>query len=401
MNNLASVLKKDGWELNQKTGERKPTKLHSGEWLAVLKKFYASRLRFNLVTLLPEIDGQPVRGDQLELLYIDLNEKGWSIEPKPAKDAFLRAAKSNSYNPIKEYLELIEKDNSICPANIDLLSSTYLGTNDTLYNSMLAATLIGAVSRALTPGSQMDYICTLKGDQGIKKSSFWRILAGEYFCDTPQKDQKDLRLAIATTWIYEFQELEVMTTKRLAGEIKALLTIRADTFRPPYGTLTESHPRGSIFVATVNSDDFLRDETGSRRFWIIECPQLNGEQIDIAKLEEERDSIWKAALIAYRSGRKPMLTHEEENKSHLRNTRYETENPLSIPIQNELARWPSREEFTTQEILIEIFPARLEPFKPKEFRDTAIVLKQLGYKQDKNQTRKDGKRLRLWRRIDE
>ena len=397
MTNLANVLKLDGWETT-KNGETKPSKLHVGEWLTILKSHYGSRLRFNQITLLPEVDGLPVKGDQLELLYIDLSEKGWSIEPKPAKDAFLRAAKSNSYHPIQEYLEHIEKNNSITPAEIDNIASTYLGTNDSLYDSMLAATLIGAVSRALDPGSQMDYICTLKGEQGIKKSTFWRKLTGEYFCDTPQKDQKDLRLAIATTWIYEFQELEVMTTKRLAGEIKALLTIRADTFRPPYGSLTERHPRGSIFVATVNSDDFLRDDTGSRRFWIVECPQLKGQHIDIAKLENDRDSIWKAAVIAYKTGRKPMLTHQEEIESHRRNTAYETESSLSIPIQNQLARWPHREEFATHEILTEIFPSRVEPFKPKEYRDAAIVLKQLGYRKDKDQTRRNGNRLRLWRK---
>ncbi len=161
--------------------------------------------------------------------------------------------------------------------------------------------------------------------------------------------------------------------------------------------LQNSHPRGSIFVATVNSDDFLRDDTGSRRFWIIECSHLKGEYIDIAKLDNDRDAIWKAAVIAYKTGRKPMLTQEEEIESHQRNTAYETESPLSIPIQNELARWPSREKFTTQDLLTEIYPARLDPFKPKEFRDAAIVLKHLGFKQDKNQKRIDGKRLRLWR----
>ena len=55
-------------------------------------------------------------------------------------------------------------------------------------------------------------------------------------------------------------------------------------------------------------------------------------------------------------------------------------------------------EFATHEILTEIFPSRLEAFKPKEYRYAAIVLNKLGYRQDKYQIRSNGNRLRLLRR---
>ena len=88
------------------------------------------------------------------------------------------------YNPIKNYLLEVEKDPNIQPINIDKVATEYLGTSSDLDDAKLAACFIGAVARAFDHGCQMDYLTCLKGKQGIKKSTFWRTLGGEYFSDT-------------------------------------------------------------------------------------------------------------------------------------------------------------------------------------------------------------------------
>ena len=45
---------------------------------------------------------------------------------------------------------------------------------------------------------------------------------------------------------------------------------------------------------------------------------------------EERDRIWKTALLAYRPRRKPMLSSELEQKSILQNENYEGDIPLIL-----------------------------------------------------------------------
>ena len=396
MSKLTELIKayESGWKAVTRNGEVKQvtSKLYVGQWSARIKQDLNSRLKFNDLTMLAEIDGQPIKGEELENIYIELNERGWDISDKDAKKGFLNAAKVNRYHPVQDYLTRIENDPNVVAADINKLSSIYLKTEKKLYDSMLAACLIGDVQRAFQHGCQMDYLLTLKGKQGIGKSTFWRTLAGEWFCDSYQESDKDLRLAIGTCWMFEIQELETMTARSVAGKVKALITTREDVFRPPYGSVTEKFPRTSIFVGSVNSDDFLRDETGSRRFWIIEV----NERVDIEKLRKDRDSIWKAAVIAWRSGRKPNLEDQELILSESLNSGYESEHPFQEPLFN----WLKTEcgEFTAHAAIIGAGIRTEDKVSDRDLRQCHVALRRLGYEPNPNQKRIGKSRVRLWRK---
>jgi predicted P-loop ATPase len=186
----------------------------------------------------------------------------------------------------------------------------------------------------------------LRGPQGIFKSTTWRTLASpDWFNDTPQANEKDLKLAIHTCWIYELAELDAVTGRKEAAEVKAVLSSPVDNFRPPYARVSEKHPRRSIMVATCNRDDFLRDETGSRRFWVIEVKN----PINTDGLRDDRDRIWRAAVLAHRDGRQPFLSTHDQVESERRNLGYAPEHPwLGL-----LLRWmPSAPvEFTSDQAL--------------------------------------------------
>ena len=396
MSKLTELIKayESGWKAVTRNGEVKQvtSKLYVGQWSARIKQDLNSRLKFNDLTMLAEIDGQPIKGEELENIYIELNERGWDISDKDAKKGFLNAAKVNRYHPVQDYLTRIENDPNVVAADINKLSSIYLKTEKKLYDSMLAACLIGDVQRAFQNGCQMDYLLTLKGKQGIGKSTFWRTLAGEWFCDSYQESDKDLRLAIGTCWMFEIQELETMTARSVAGKVKALITTREDVFRPPYGSVTEKFPRASIFVGSVNSDDFLRDETGSRRFWIIEV----NERVDIEKLRKDRDSIWKAAVIAWRSGRKPNLEDQELIQSESLNSGYESEHPFQEPLFN----WLKTEmgEFTAHAAIIGSGIRTEDKVTDRDLRQCHVALRRLGYEPNPHQKRIGKTRVRLWRK---
>ncbi len=97
-------------------------------------------------------------------------------------------------------MEGIENDSNIYPVNIDSVATDFLGTNDPLYDKILKAFLIGAVSRAKTRGSKFDTMLVLKGVQGIYKSSFFKALLPEekWFCDTWEPNRKDLFMHLQT-----------------------------------------------------------------------------------------------------------------------------------------------------------------------------------------------------------
>ena len=67
----------------------------------MMSECWGDRLKYNLITLQPELDGEAVDPFQLELLYVLLSKIGWTVDKHKSIDAFLFSAQLNSYNPIK------------------------------------------------------------------------------------------------------------------------------------------------------------------------------------------------------------------------------------------------------------------------------------------------------------
>ena len=136
---------------------------------------------------------------------------------------------------------------------------------------MLKKTLIGAVKRIYEPGCKHDTALVLMGDQGARKSTFFKVLGGQFFSDALSDiESKDGLMQLHSSWLMEWAELDHVTTKKHAGMIKAFLSQSTDMFRVPYGRATEEFPRRCLVVGSTNrSTGFLVDETGNRRFWCI------------------------------------------------------------------------------------------------------------------------------------
>ena len=110
-----------------------------------------------------------------------------------------------------------------------------------------------------------------------------------------------MTVAAHRVWITELAELEHITGKRSTGALKNHITTRTDLCRVPYGRSYERLKRRSIMVASVNGDEFLKDQTGDRRFWVVD---VGRHVIDTQKLSHDRDCIWKAAIAQYRAGKR-------------------------------------------------------------------------------------------------
>ncbi len=69
--------------------------------------------------------------------------------------------------------------------------------------------------------------------------------------------------------------------------------------RFPYASLPSKLQRRFVLIGTTNRNQFLVDSTGNRRFVPLEVG--GGFQIPWKQLVAERDSIWAAAVQAYRN----------------------------------------------------------------------------------------------------
>jgi len=56
-------------------------------------------------------------------------------------------------------------------------------------------------------------------------------------------------------------------------------------------------PRQCIFAASTNRQDWNRDETGARRFWLVWC-----NKADVDRIVRDRDQLWAEARTRYESG---------------------------------------------------------------------------------------------------
>ena len=91
---------------------------------------------------------------------------------------------------------------------------------------------------------------------------------------------------------------------------KAVISQQRERFRLPYGKRLINAPRQCVFIGTCNKAEWLRDETGGRRFWPVECHPVIGRMVDLEGLRRDRDLLWAEALHRYRAGEQWWLTDE-------------------------------------------------------------------------------------------
>jgi predicted P-loop ATPase len=246
---------------------------------------------------------------------------------------------------------------------------------------MIKKTLIGAVRRIFEPGCKHDYACVLMGDQGARKSSFWGALGGPFFSDALRDiGSKDDLMVLHRSWIMEWAELDHITGKKHAGQVKAFLSQCTDMFRVPYGKATEAFPRRCIIVGSTNRDSgFLVDETGNRRFWVIPVSCTLAKPIDVPNLLLERDAIWSAAVAAYKAGESNELAIDHQSAVEVENATYLVESPWAAPIQRWLAVNYGR-VITSELLLTEAVLKPVERQTRGDQMQVASILRELGYR---------------------
>jgi predicted P-loop ATPase len=360
----------------------KPQKLETAELLAYLRTTMDA-IRFNTFTQQIEIKGQALEG--AERFYLNLAEMGYKVGKELAIDCLVQVANENLYDPVTEYLNRNARE--VEPTYIDRLATAYLRPGDeaqpepTIYDEMLKRTLIGAVARAFSPGCKHDTACVIMGDQGAYKSSFWQCLGGPFFSDAlGDITSKDDIMVLHRSWMMEWAELDHITNRKHAGQVKAFLSQAVDLLRVPYGKAVESFPRRGIIVGTTNKTaGFLVDETGNRRFWVIPTTKTQQDQINTAALLLERDAIWSAAVHAHRNGESSRLPLAMENKISEENDSYLIDSPWRSPIIEYLDRRVKVELLTSEEILEYAIKKPLERQSRADQMQVASILKDLGW----------------------
>jgi hypothetical protein len=179
---------------------------------------------------------------------------------------------------------------------------------------------------------------TLRGAQGIGKSAIIAKLGGQWFSDSFTTMQgKEAYEQVLGVWLMEVGELAGMR-KAEAETIKLFITKTTDRFRPAYGRRTKEFPRQCIFIGTTNEEQFLRDTTGNRRFWVVDTPNTPTRSMWDELTPETVSQIWAEAVELYKAGEELFLPRELEKIAREVQESYEEENPRAGIIADYLDR---------------------------------------------------------------
>ena len=315
-----------------------------------------------------------------------LQVQGIYVSPQVAGQAVEVVAKDRKIHPVREYLEGLTWD------GVPRLSSwlpTYLGVEPSPYVAAVGSCwMIAAVARILRPGVKADTCLILEGPQGIKKSTALRTLTQPWFTDEiAELGSKDAALQLQGVWVIEIAELDSMSRAEV-GRVKSFMSQLSDRFRPPYAGRLIDAPRQCVFAGSVNHSTYLRDETGGRRFWPVEC---KAPVIDIDGLAGVRDQLWAEAAAQFFDGKPWWLESRELNRdaAEEQSDRYEGD-----PWDQVIAEWVSgRETVSITDVLRFCIEKRMDQWTQIDKNRVARCLRAQGWERFNSGTR----RARQWR----
>ena len=248
-------------------------------------------------------------------------------------------ARESEYDPVRDYFDGLKWDGV---ARLSTWLHDYAGAAD-LADSAQGAGLtrvygekwmLSIVARAYEPGCKVDTMLVLMGDQGAKKSTLLRTIApcASFAAVQIDPQDKDSVLRASKAAIVEWPEL-AGASRREQEALKDYFSLQEDRVRPPYARGDIRIPRRVVFAATTNEDDFLRDATGSRRYWPVRVGQ-----IDLAGLAAVKDQLWAEAVDLYRfltsNGRdhRWWLTPEQDAERARQAEHFTAEDPLRTKV---------------------------------------------------------------------
>ncbi|WP_017293358.1 virulence-associated E family protein [Geminocystis herdmanii] len=353
----------------------------------ILLNDYSSRLRFNELKRIVELDNEEA---YLDDLYLKIHEDyGVKVSKQIAYDLAVMIAKKNSYHPVKDYLDNLETDNQ--EIDIKNLSSLFFGTTDKIYDEMIYRHLIGSVARVYKAGCKFDTALILQGSQGIRKSTFFKVLYGdEFFTDSVTGTDRDNLLIAHQNWCCELAEFETITNKKASGELKAFLSKSVDTFREPYARSSRMVKRQCVMVGSVNESEFLVDTTGNRRFWVIPV----NTQIDTDKVIKYRDDIWYQAKKAFLEGEFWYLDEKYQKESEALNKEYLYQSTWDCQELDNYLQGFEEIGVSGKDILTTVLGFELKDINSSHERKLGHILRKKGW--INKPKKQNGKTQRVW-----
>lgn len=315
-----------------KGGQVKPTP-HNLDYILRWDAFYGGQVWLDEFAATIYFRDQPLQDVTITRIIQDC-ERRYNVvfRGELVRETLAVVAADQKRHPVREYLDGLIWDGT--PRMGRLLTEGFgaIPTEDPkLLEKFGEKFLISMIARIYQPGCKADNMLVLTGKQRRFKSTSLRTLVsppvaakyGGWFEDNKfDPGDKDGLMLLQGKWLVEVGELDSFKG-RDATLIKAFLSRQSDRFRPPYGHSVQTFPRQFVLAGTTNEQEFLRDSTGSLRYYAVEI-----DTASLAWIAENRDQLWAEARAAYMAGTPWWFESEEDYRrvsSH--NRQFEVEHP--------------------------------------------------------------------------
>lgn len=334
-------------------------------------------------------EGRAFNDDDALQTAVWISEKfGIEVSLNMIHEAVRKVALMNPYHPVRDYLDSLKWDKTprlkhfftggIVDAKDEEVEDEYL-------ENVAIKFFISAVARIYDPGCQADAMIVLEGSQGLGKSSLVAELGGKWYGDDIGTDirDKDSVLSMMGKWIIELPEMYAHS-KADTDHYKSFIGRRIDRIRAPYGRTIRDYPRQCVFIGTTNRDQYLKDETGARRIWPVNCKTIN-----LKRLIEFKDELWAEAVYRYKNGESWFFDEKKlEALCHLQSSSRYIEDEWEWEVRHWIED-NDMEMFTGTDVWTQCFGKNAVDFSRREQGRIASILKRIGFK--KQNIRVNGK----------
>lgn len=292
---------------------------------------------YNQITKDNEIKGLNCDGlsNQMMDIHSMANKYGFKVSLDFIGKSLSRIAEKNKYNPVTNFLNECEFNWDEKPGRIKQLCDTLEVTewfSTELRDKLVTKWLLNVANIPFNEGnSNTEGTLVIQGDQGIGKTTWIKLLVPIYLKTGLELDpsDKDKVYNCIKYWVCELGELDA-TMKADQAKLKAFITESVDEIRRPYAIAPERYPRKTAFYGTVNKSEFLKDETGDRRYWVIPVKDIN-----INKMKEiDIPQLWGEIMHLLRSNTINLYLSKDELKElNNSNKDFRAKGALQIAIE--------------------------------------------------------------------
>lgn len=363
------------------------------------------------------IVGEVTDNGIIRLRQIMSDRFGFDLGDKSTRDAVVSLALEHCFDPVRDMLDKAEAEWDGVE-RLDEMAVTYFNCSDTLFNrAVIRKTMIAGVRRVRQPGCKFDTIVVLEFEEGMNKSSAWRIIAGdENFSDVSilGHNAREVQEQLAAIWIHENADLAGMR-KAEVEMVKAFASRQSDDARPAYGHFLKRQPRHSIEVGTTNSDEYLQSQTGNRRFWPLAVTKM----IDIEALKRDRLLLLGEAAKYESAGESITLDEDLWPKAAAEQEKRRTKHPWELIVAN-LPAWieigersvdgtrqsqqliyqqDNREMVASADLLTHVLRVPIGQQETRHSMTLATIMKRAGWERASNKITIGGKQVRGYFRV--